>query len=331
MAVKFRDYYQTLGVPKTASEDDIRKAFRKLARKYHPDVAKGNKAGAEEKFKEINEAYEVLGDPEKRRKYDQLGHDWARYDQAGGAGGFPGGAGGGYRTYRQGRDGRSFEFDFGGSTGFSDFFEQFFGGGFERSGGYGGYGSAGMERPAKGNVEADFMITLEEALHGGRRTINLRRADANGQTSTETYEVKIPAGVHAGQRIRLKGRGQNGGDLHLIVRYAKHPDFIVDPNGDVTHTLSVEAWQAVLGCEISVPTLDGAKVKLKIPAGSQPGQKFRLRDRGMPGISATAKGTRGDLYVRLEIRLPKTLTETEKELWTQLAIKSKRSESSEEE
>jgi curved DNA-binding protein len=307
MAVKFRDYYETLGVPKTATSDEIRKAFRKLARQYHPDVAKGNKAGAEEKFKEINEAYEVLSDPTKREKYDQLGSDWSQYETGGAGGGFGGGRPG--RGARRGGFGGmpgGVEFDFGGSTGFSDFFEQFFGRG--SSGG----GRMGREQRQPGyDVEADFMITLEEALHGGKRTVNLRRNTELGSEKVETYQVKIPAGVHEGQRIRLRGRGESGGDLYLVVRFAKHPDFQVEANGDVTREVTVPVADAVLGTETNVLTLDKVQVRLKIPAGSQPGKKFRLRGKGMPGPS----GARGDLYVQLELEIPKAVTEEQKKLW----------------
>src|SRR5437660_2658987 len=205
MPVQFRDYYETLGVPKTATEEEIRSAFRKLARKYHPDVAKDKKA-AEEKFKEINEAYEVLSDPEKRKKYDQLGADWNR----------PGGfqpppqwqgqqPGGGF--YQWGGDGGGgVEFEFGG-TGFSDFFETFFGGGRGRSA-FGGYGGRAATAERGADVEADIMVPLEEALHGATRTVSLRRA---GSDKVENYQVKIPRGVREGQRIRLRGQGEAGG------------------------------------------------------------------------------------------------------------------------
>src|SRR5881392_1361927 len=198
MAVQFRDYYETLGVSKTATEDEIRSAFRKLARKYHPDVAKDKKV-AEEKFKQINEAYEVLSDPEKRKKYDQLGADW---NQPGGFqpppqwGGQPGGGG----FYQWGGDGGGVEFEFGG-TGFSDFFEAFFGGGRGRSA-FGGFGGRPATAERGADVEADIMVTLEEALHGSIRTVSLRRAGSN---KVENYQVKIPRGVREGQRIRLRG------------------------------------------------------------------------------------------------------------------------------
>ena len=322
MPVKFRDYYETLGVSKTASADDLRKAFRKLARKYHPDVAK-DKKGAEDKFKEINEAYEVLSDPEKRRKYDELGADWQRYERAG-AGGGGGAAGnpfpGGHPFFRprpggrggSGGAGGAREYEFDGSTGFSDFFEQFFGGAATARGRAGGFGvppGSSAEAARGQDTEADLMVTLEEALHGGRRGLTLRRDD-----KTETIDVKIPAGVHGGQRIRLRGRGQAGGDLYLRVRLAKHPDFRVEENGDVHHDLTLSAPEAVLGSERSVPTLDGGQGKLKIPAGSQPGQRFRLRGKGMPGPG----GTRGDLYVSLDVGLPRELTDEERALWEKL-------------
>src|SRR5437764_13459149 len=193
MAVQFRDYYETLGVSKTASEDEIRSAFRKLARKYHPDVAKDKKT-AEEKFKQINEAYEVLSDPEKRRKYDELGEHW---NQPGGFQPPPqwgGGQPGGYRW--GGGEAGGVECEFGG-TGFSDFFEAFFGGGRGRSA-FGGFGQRGAMTERGHDVEADIMVTLEEALHGSTRQVSLRRA---GSKKTETYQVKIPRGVREGQRI----------------------------------------------------------------------------------------------------------------------------------
>lgn len=321
MPVKFRDYYETLGVAKTASADDIRKAFRKLARQYHPDVAKGNKQGAEERFKEINEAYEVLSDPEKRKKYDELGADWQHYEQAGAGAGAGGGGRGGnpfggdnpFFRARPGRGGRGGvrEYEFDGSTGFSDFFEQFFGGAATARGRAGGFGfpPESAEAARGQDTEADLMVTLEEALGGARRKITLRRGD-----KTEGIEVKIPAGVHEGQRIRLRGRGEAGGDLYLRVRLAKHPDFRVEENGDVTHELSVSAPDAVLGTEKTVPTLERGQAKLKIPAGSQPGQRFRLRGKGMPAPG----GTRGDLYVQLDVELPRDLSPEQRETWEKL-------------
>ncbi|HEX4652884.1 MAG TPA: J domain-containing protein, partial [Candidatus Udaeobacter sp.] len=254
MPVQFRDYYDTLGVPKTATEDEIRSAFRKLARKYHPDVAKDKKT-AEEKFKEINEAYEVLGDPEKRKKYDQLGADWNRpggfqpppdWQQRGGQH-----AGGGFHQWGSDDGGVQFEFD---GTGFSDFFEAFFGGGRGRSA-FGGSGGRQATAERGADVEADIMVTLEEALHGSTRTVSLRRA---GSDKVEQYQVKIPRGVHEGQRIRLRGQGEAGvgggksGDLFLRVRLARHPDFTVE-GSDLIHEVKIQPWQAVLGTELLVP------------------------------------------------------------------------------
>lgn len=323
MPVEFRDYYQTLGVPKTATADEVRKAFRQLARKWHPDVAK-DKKNAEEKFKQINEAYEILSDPAKREKYDRLGAGWQQYEQ-GGAGPRPGGSGGGGRGRAGGGQG-GVEFDFGG-TGYSDFFEQFFGGrtGTGRGAPGKGFNFFGGERGAErgADVEADVSVTLEEALKGSRRSISLKRRDPAGKAKTETYEVKIPAGVHEGQRIRLRSRGEAGsaggesGDLFLCVRLAPHPDFRVEAGGDLYHDLTLEPWQAVLGCEASVPTLEGP-VKLKIPAGSQVGKRFRLRGRGLP----VKEGKRTDLYAQLQVTLPETLSETQRALWEQLAAAS---------
>jgi curved DNA-binding protein len=315
MAVQFRDYYETLGVSKTATDDEIKKAFRKLARKHHPDVNK-DKATAEEKFKQLNEAYEVLGDPEKRRKYDELGANW---NQPGGGqpppGWGPQQSGGGFRRYGGG-DGGGVEFEFGG-TGFSDFFEQFFGGGRSQAG-FGGsrFGQRPAEAERGSDVEADIMVTLEEAFHGSKRTVSLRRSNSN---KLETYQVKIPKGVHEGQRIRLAGQGEAGagggksGDLFLRVRLARHPDFTVE-GSDLIHEVKIDPSQAVLGGELEVPTLEGS-ARLKLPPGTQAGQRFRLRGHGLP----TATGARGDLFVAPEIQIPKKLTEREREIWEQLA------------
>ncbi len=318
MAVQFRDYYETLGVSKTATDDEIKSAFRKLARKFHPDVAK-DKAGAEEKFKQINEAYEVLSDREKRARYDQLGAGWNQ------PGGFqpppswgPQRAGGGGSPFGGGNGG-GVEFEFGG-TGFSDFFEAFFGGGRGQSA-FGGapagdFGRRGPGAERGSDVEADIMVTLEEALHGSKRTVSLRR---RAESKVENYQVKIPRGVHEGQRIRLAGQGEAGpgggksGDLFLRVRLARHPDFIVQ-GSDLIHEVKVEPWQAVLGGELRVPTIGGF-AKLKLPEGTQAGQLFRLRGHGLP----TASGDRGDLFVVPQIRVPRKLSEREREIWQQLA------------
>src|SRR5450432_3724093 len=314
MAVQFKDYYETLGVSKTASADEIKSAFRKLARKHHPDVAKPKeKAAAEEKFKQINEAYEVLSDPEKRQQYDQLGADW---NQPGGFHPPPdwgrGGTGGGFRRSATG-DGVEFEF---GGTGFSDFFEAFFGGGRGESAFGGGFGRGPASAEPGRDVEADIMVTLEEALNGSKRQVSLRRT---GSDKTETYQVKIPRGVHEGQRIRLAGQGEAGarggthGDLFLRVRLARHPDFSVEGD-DLIYEVDLKPWQAALGTELDVPTLEGNR-RLKIPPGTQGEQRFRLRDRGLP----TANGERGNLYVVTQIAIPKKLSDAEREIWQRLA------------
>ena len=316
MPVQFKDYYETLGVQKTATQDEIRKAFRKLARQHHPDVAKPKeKIAAEAKFKEINEAYEVLGDPEKRKKYDTLGADWER--------------GGGYQPppgWQQGGGGRGpggEEFHFGG-TGFSDFFEQFFGGARGRQNPFGGFsgGFNQSEPPLKGrDVEADILVTIEEALQGSRRKISFQRSTGG---KVETYDVRIPAGVNEGQQIRLAGQGNPGprggksGDLYLRVKFAQHPEFRVE-GSDLVHDHSLAPWQAVLGGEVSVPTLEG-RAKLKIPAGTQDGQRFRLKQRGL----MQASKVRGDLYVAVQIEMPKVLNSREREIWQQLADEAQR-------
>ncbi|MBV9876008.1 MAG: J domain-containing protein [Verrucomicrobia bacterium] len=314
MATQFRDYYETLGVSKTATPDEIRSAYRKLARKYHPDVAKDKKEG-EEKIKEINEAYEVLSDPEKRTKYDRLGAAWQSGEFAGAPGGM-GGAPEGW-TFQEGPEGGA-EFHFGG-TGFSDFFEQFFG--TRRS--YAGAPDFDAEaerprRPRKRDVEADMLVSLSEALHGSTRTITLQRADQSGQPAkTDTYKVKIPAGIREGQRIRLAGQGENGGDLFLRISFQKHPDFRWQ-DADLYYDLELAPWEAVLGSSINIPTLDG-HAKLKIPAGTVNGATFRLANLGL----TRSDGKRGNLYAVVRIEVPETVTAEQRRLWEELAKTSK--------
>jgi len=303
MPVQYKDYYKTLGVAKTASQDDIRKAFRKLARQHHPDVAK-DKKNAEAKFKEINEAYEVLSDAEKRQRYDELGADWDRpggpqthnpWGHAGGGGGF------GEATF--------------GGTGFSDFFEQFFSGGASR--GRGGFSGFGVQQEMPGSdIEADLLVTIEEALHGSKKKISFRR---DGNSQVETYEIRIPKGVREGQKIRLAGQGEGvghrkqAGDLYFVVRFEKHPDYRID-GSDLIYDYEVPVWTAVLGGTARVPTPDG-EVQLKIPECSQPERKFRIKGRGMPSGAAT----RGDFYVRLVVTLPTDLTPEQRALWEKLS------------
>ena len=266
MSAEFKDYYATLGVPRDASAADIKKAFRKLARKHHPDVATDKKA-AEAKFKEINEANEVLSDPEKRQKYDNLGADWENpYAAAGGR--------------RGGPPFQEREVNFGG-TGFSDFFEQFFGG----SGRY-ETGPPPTARERRGNdIEGDILVTLEEIMHGDVRPITLQITNPRtGKAETRSFQVRIPLGVVSGKRIRVPGQGEAGsgggpaGDLYLRVRHAAHPDFHTE-GSDLYYDLDLAPWEAVLGTQLSVPTLDGP-IKLRVPAGSENGQQLRVRGRG---------------------------------------------------
>jgi curved DNA-binding protein len=304
MPVQYKDYYESLGVPRTATPDEIKKSFRKLARLYHPDVAKDKKK-AEEKFKEINEAYEVLSDADKRKKYDELGANWksgAEFRPPPGNGGFSGG-----QAFRGGRRGAQ-EFEFEG-TGFSDFFEQIFGSRM-RGGNFGGQGGFGGERVAQQSrdIEGDIMVTLEEAQRGSVRTVTVRH-----ENRTDSQQVKIPAGITEGQKLRIAGRGEGGGDLYLRVRLAKHPDFEVDGH-NLVHELELAPWEAALGAEISVPTLEG-KVNIKIPAGTASGQKLRVRGRGL--------GKTGDLLVITKIVVPTKISDAEKKLWEQLKRESK--------
>lgn len=315
MPTQFRDYYETLGVNKTATADEIRSAYRKLARKYHPDVAKDKKEG-EEKIKAINEAYEVLSDPEKRTKYDRLGAAW----QSGEFAGTPGGGGPmpeGWSFHQGPGDGET-EFHFGG-TGFSDFFEQYFG---TRRSYPGGpdfeFQEETARRPRKRDVEADMLVNLSEALHGSTRTITLQRPDGSGKApKTDTYKVKIPAGIREGQRIRLAGQGENGGDLFLRISFQKHPDFRWQ-DADIYYDLELAPWEAVLGCSVRIPTLDG-HAKLKVPAGTINGATFRLANLGL----TRSDGNRGNLYAVVRIEVPETVTDDERRLWEELAKGSK--------
>ena len=300
MTLEYKNYYDILGVAKNASDAEIKSAFRKLARIYHPDIAK-DKSGSEIKFKEINEANEVLSDPDKRQKYDALGADWNRPERQSGqrAGGFREGSG----------DGSEYHFE---GTGFSDFFEQFFGSRGQAAGG--AFAQQGRD------IESDILVTLNEALHGSTRTINLQRADSRtGQSSIQTLRVKIPPGVHEAQLIRLAGKGQEGvgggdpGNLYLRVQFAKHPDFRVQGN-NLFYNLELSPWEAVLGASVHILTLDGT-VALKIPPGTMAEQKFRLRGKGLPSDN----GTRGDLHVIARIVVPSPVTPEEKILLEQLA------------
>ena len=301
--MEYKNYYEVLGVVKTATPEEIRSVFRKKAREYHPDVAKDKVKGAE-KFKELNEAYEVLSDPAKRAKYDQMGREvpGGGYEWAGGA--------------PRGQAGPGMEEVHFGGTGFSDFFESMFGG----MGGVEGMRAAGGRRMARrgADVEGDLMVTLEEAMQGSSREVTLQR----GGGRVETYRVKVPAGVREGQRIRLAGRGQEGasggeaGDLYLRVRLARHPDLRVEGE-DLVTDLEMAPWEMVGGATVPVKTLEGT-VMLKVPAGSLAGQKLRLRGQGL----RREDGSRGDLYAILEVVVPGSVGAEEKKLWEELGKKS---------
>jgi DnaJ-class molecular chaperone len=329
MPVKFKDYYEVLGVSKTATEDEIKKAYRKLARKHHPDVNPGDKS-AEEKFKEINEAYEVLSDADKRKRYDQLGPNWK--------------AGADF-TPPPGWEGARVEFgDIGdifgggrGQSGFSDFFESLFGGRRTARAG------AGFRMPGQ-DVEAEIALALEEAHRGITRNINFQATEpcpeckgtgskdntvcptcrgAGAIRRPKSFDVTIPAGVRNGSVIRLAEQGQPGtngasaGDLFLRVRIEPHRLFSIVGSDDVEIELPVAPWEAALGAKITVPTLE-EPVEMKIPPGAQGGQRLRLRGQGLNRRG----GGRGDQYVRLKIVIPPSLTAKEKELFEKLAVES---------
>lgn len=346
MSVEFEDYYKVLGVDRGASQEDIQKAFRKLARKYHPDVSKED--DAEERFKKVNEAYEVLKDPESRKKYDQLGKDWKKYQGADGFRPPPGWQGAGHPG---GGGVHGFEDIFGGQAGgqrggqpdFSDFFNTFFGGGRPPGGSAGagqaggfnfdGFSSAGgagrgRARRRKGrSVEAVVRVSLEEVALGAEREIMLpmREQTPDGRVieRNKSYKVKIPAGTTDGTVIRLAGQGEEGvgggkaGDLRLRVELTAHPLFEVDGH-DLTTQVYLTPWEAALGERVTVQTLDSS-VTLTIPAGSQSGSKLRLRGKGLP----RRKGKKsGDLFAQLQIRVPEQLSERERELFEMLQAES---------
>lgn len=332
MAVKFKDYYDVLGVPRTASEDDIRSAYRKLARKHHPDVNPGDKS-SEEKFKDINEAYEVLSDADKRKRYDQLGSNW----KSGVDFSPPPGAG---TRVDYGDLGDIYGHD-GSSAGFSDFFESLFG-----RRGSAGTGRAGAAFGMQGrDIEAEIPVSLEEAHRGVTRTIRLEANEVcpecggtgtkDGKTcpqchgtgtvhGTKVLEVSIPAGVRDGSIIRLAGQGDVGtkgapsGDLFLHVRIETHPRFEVVGDDDIQIELPVAPWEAATGAKIQVPTLDGA-VEMTVRPDTQGGQRLRLRGQGL----ARRRGGRGDEYVKIKLVNPLKLTPREVELYRQLAAESR--------
>jgi DnaJ-class molecular chaperone len=314
--VEFKDYYATLGVAKTATDKEIKQAFRKLARKYHPDVNPGDK-GAESRFKEVNEANEVLSDPEKRRKYDELGANWRAYENAPGGAGAPfdfggwqarggGGSGGGFRTMTQ--EEMAEMFGGGDDSPFSDFFKTFFGG---MGGDEPGTRARARSRNRKGqDVEHPFELDLEDAIRGSVQRLQLRH-DGHART----VEVRIPPGVTDGSRVRVAGEGGRGngsapsGDLYLRVQLKPHPVFDVKGRDVYTRT-RVAVPVAVLGGEVDVVTPESKTLRLKVPAGTQSGQRFRLRGHGLPAVGKPDE--RGDLYASVDVEIPKMLSDEER-------------------
>ena len=346
--MEYKDYYKILGVARGASADDIKKAFRKLARKYHPDVNPGDKK-AEAKFKEINEAYEVLSDSEKRNKYDTLGPNWQEQFGPSGFGGF-GNGNGTRRSYStSGRGSQEAQFD---PNNFSDFFETLFGrsNGFgsagSRTGGTSGMGGTGMRgdmrRRTGEDIEQPVEVTLQEAFMGGVRTFNIQSTEecptchgtgeVNGKTCStcggqgmvprnKRIQVKIPAGVDNGSKIRVAGEGQPGigggprGDLFLVI--AVKPDAAFERKGDdLYEDVDVDLVTVMLGGEAAVPTLDGRRLMLTIPAETQNGRTFRLAGRGMPHLRGEGSG---NLFARVRVVLPTHLTSEERELFARFA------------
>jgi len=329
--MEYKDYYDILGVNKNASKEEIQKAFRKKAQKHHPDVNPDDPS-AEERFKEINEAYQVLSDSEKREKYDRFGQHWKQYQQTGGgaedfdwsrwASGSPGGQRGGYTTRRVSPEEFEEMFGGGGLGGFSDFFETLFGGaGTSRGFGFRDSQPGGTNRqtrqrrvrPQPGrDLEHMVEISLNEAFHGTSRII--QKSDGS------KIEAKIPRGVRSGSRVRLSGQGQAGmrggnrGDLYLKIKIRDHPRFDRKGN-DLKTTKSVDLYTLVLGGETKVSSIDKT-VKLDIPAGTKNNTTFRLSGLGMPNLND--QDQRGDLYVKVEAEIPENLSSEEKELFKQL-------------
>ncbi len=326
-----KDYYGILGVKKTATADDVRKAFRKLARKYHPDVNPGDKK-SEEKFKELSEANEVLSDPKKRKIYDQLGFysdnidpkTAEAYANSGGGGGNPfgGAAGNPFGGYTQQGGGQRVDFDFrdfdfgaaqqpgarGGS--FRDIFSGMFG------------GSAAQEPANAAGTDAEYTVQVPfwDSIRGAEMKLNIQRPSAMGRMTPEPVSFRIKPGTRDGQRIRLAGKGNPGtrggppGDLYIIVHIAEHPVFHRDAD-DISITLPILPWEAALGAKVEVPTIDGRTV-LRVPPGTQTGQKLRMREKGVP--SATRPGVIGDQIVEIRIVVPEIPNVEAKELWQKL-------------
>jgi len=290
------DYYKTLGVPRTASADDIKKAYRKLARDFHPDRNKAK--GAEERFKQVNEANEVLSDPKKRKSYDALGANW----KAGSQQPPPGWE----QQFRgAGRGGRRNMGAEAGGAGFSDFFSSLFGN--AAAGGMGGgFGGGDFDEDSIGasqSQRAKLTINLEDSYNGGSRQVSL--------ASGRTLNVQIPKGVTAGQTIRLAEQGARGGDLLLEIDFAAHPQFKIEGR-DISVNLAVAPWEAALGAKVGVPTLGGT-VELALPAGAASGRRLRLKGRGLPGV------TPGDEYVTILVQVPPADSEADKAFYRDMA------------
>ncbi|MFW5728105.1 MAG: DnaJ C-terminal domain-containing protein [Spirochaetota bacterium] len=329
MAVKYQDYYETLGVDRKASQQDIHNAYRKLARKYHPDVNKSKEA--ETKFKEINEAYEVLKDPDKRKKYDALGHNWQAGDDftpppgwesfgfgRSGGGTRPGGFGGFSDIFRGfdifggagGEEGRG--------TGFSDFFDSLFGGAF--GGARGGAGAETATGRGGGDVQAEVSIPLEEAYHGGKKTITLQQQEPGEPGGRRrNIEVTIPPGITDGRKLRLTGQGGTTGpggrpgDLYLTIRIQPHSRFRVK-GADLEVDVPITPAEAVLGAKVEVPIVEGT-ASISVPPGTQGGKRFRLRGKGM----RKSRNERGDLYAVVRIAVPTSPNAEERELYEKLS------------
>jgi curved DNA-binding protein len=317
MAVKFQDYYEILGVARSATQEEIQSAYRKLARKYHPDVNKNK--GAEDQFKRVGEAYEVLKSPEKRKRYDTLGENWRSGQDFTPPPGWESFGG-------QGRK-QNFGYDFGGfgSTGFSDFFDMLFGG---LGGGFGEFRTEGGRSSdawsSRGeDQEAEITISLEEAHFGGKKSIALETSQTGHggrmRRSVKNLEVRIPKGITDGKRLRLAGKGRQGpgggppGDLYLRIKIEPHRTFTLKGH-DLEMDIPVASWEAALGAKIEVPTLDGL-VTISLPAGTQSGQKMRLKGKGLSGKG----GKQGDLYAAIRIVVPKRLDPGERKLFEELA------------
>lgn len=315
MSIKFQDYYAVLGVARSASQEEIQRAYRKLARKSHPDVDKT--PGANDRFKHITEAYEVLKDPKKRERYDQLGEHWKEGQDFTPPPGFEGFSFDPHSARRRGARTGGQEFSFEDAGDFSSFFEAMFGGGDPRT------FRSRAPRPRVGrDVESSITIELEDAYTGATRTLSF--AHGEGEEPGRSYDVKIPPGTTSGSTIRLKGQGepgQNGapaGDLLLHVEIAPHPRFSVNGH-DLALVLSITPWEAVLGAKVELATLDGGRVLLTVPPGSSSGKKLRMRNMGLP-IRA---GQRGDLLVELSIAVPPAPSDAEKKLYEELRTTSK--------